>query len=115
VTDSHVESFIFVIDANELAQLRAKITKIVAPHGNGQGPILLVDALLTRRLTWCFEFRPASPTVVADGTTPEENVLAVSRSPSRVLEFGYGDGTWRFNFKKEQPTWTVEDMDDTGQ
>jgi hypothetical protein len=115
VADPHVESFIFVIDANELAQLRAKITKIVAPHGDGQGPILLVDTHLTRRLTWCFDFRPASPTVVADGTTPEGNVLPVSCGPSRVLEIGYGDGTRRFSFKKEQPTWTVEGMDDAGQ
>jgi hypothetical protein len=113
--DPHVESFIFVIDANKLAQLRAKITNIVAPHGDGQGRILLVDELLTRRLTWCFDFRSASPNAVADGTTPEENALAVPRGPSRVLEIGCSDGTWCFSFKKEQPTWTVEGVDDTGQ
>jgi hypothetical protein len=75
----------------------------------------MVDELLTRRLTWCFDFRPASPNEVADGATPEENALAISRGPSRVLEIGCSDGTWCFSFKKEQPTWAVEGVDDTGQ
>jgi len=95
-------------------QLREKITKIVAPHGDGKGVTPLEDELLTRRLTWCFDFKPASPSLNTEGSL-DEGASPVYCGTSRVLEIGCSDGSWCHSFKKEQPTWIVEGVDDTDQ
>jgi hypothetical protein len=102
-----ISSCVSGTQADEFIQLRDKITKIVATLKEGK--------LLTRRLTWCFEFRPASPTTVAEDTPEESHTVPVYRGASRVLEIGCSDGSWCFRFKKEQPSWIVEGIDDTDQ
>jgi tRNA G46 methylase TrmB len=72
------------------------------------------DGIWNHRLT-SWDIRPGSPSALV-GCTPEENQdVAVYRGPSRVLEIGCSDGSWCFHFKKEQPTWIVEGIDDTDQ
>jgi hypothetical protein len=56
-----------------------------------------------------------SPIVVFEGTPEESHDAPVYRGPSRVLEIGCSDGAWCYTFKKEQPTWIVEGLDDTDQ
>ncbi|PMD43585.1 hypothetical protein L207DRAFT_300657 [Hyaloscypha variabilis F] len=92
--------------------LREKITKIVAPRGDGKGIAPLEDELLARRLTWCFDFRPVSPSSSTE--SPDDGgAMPVYSGPSRVLDIGCSDGKWYHSFKKEQPTWIVEGVDDT--
>ncbi len=73
------------------------------------------DELLTRRLTMFFDLRPASPVTIAEGTPEDSHGVPVYQGHSRVLEIGCSDGSWCFCFKEEQPTWTVEGVDDTDQ
>jgi tRNA G46 methylase TrmB len=93
-------------------QLRDKITKIVAPHGDGRGSTLLESESLARRLTWYFDFKPISPTPDTESSTDS---VSLNRDPPRVLEIGCSDGSWCMRFKKEQPNWIVEGVDDTNQ
>jgi tRNA G46 methylase TrmB len=74
----------------------------------------LEDDLLARRLTWCFEFRPVSPSSSTESPL-DGGAMPVYSGPSRVLEIGCSDGKWCHSFKKEQPTWIVEGVDDTDQ
>jgi hypothetical protein len=53
--------------------------------------------------------------MVTEGTPEEIHTVPVYCGPSRVLEIGCSDGSWCFSFKKEQPSWIVEGIDDTDQ
>jgi tRNA G46 methylase TrmB len=72
------------------------------------------DGIWNHRLT-SWDIRPVSPNAVAEGIRVESHDVTIYRGPSRVLEIGCSDGSWCFNFKKEQPTWIVEGVDDTDQ
>lgn len=102
----------FDLGSNEIVQLREKITKIVAPHGEGRGSTLLEDEAIPRRLTWYFDFKSISPSLDTEGS-PDS--VSTQRSPPRVLEIGCSDGSWCMRFKDEQPNWIVQGVDDTDQ
>jgi hypothetical protein len=72
------------------------------------------DGNWNHRLT-SWDIRSGSPIVVFEGTPEESHDAPVYRGPSRVLEIGCSDGAWCYTFKKEQPTWIVEGLDDTDQ
>ena len=72
------------------------------------------DGIATRALT-SWDIRPGSPTM-SGGFTPEEIEKVTNyEGPTRVLELRCSDGSWCFSFKKDQPTWIVEGVDDTDQ
>lgn len=103
---------ISVIFTNEDAQLRAKITDVVYPLGDGKAP-LVGNRILTQRLTsWIL--RPSSP-MSSESTPDEVHGVRVKRGPPQVLEIGCSDGSWCHDFKNEEPTWIVQGVDDTDQ
>ena len=55
--------------------------------------------------------QPTSP--VSPESTPTSSGPLAYDGPPRVLEIDYGDGSWCFRLKKEQPGWIVEGIDDT--
>ncbi|KAH7321941.1 hypothetical protein BKA65DRAFT_568848 [Rhexocercosporidium sp. MPI-PUGE-AT-0058] len=96
-------------------ELRDKLGKIITPRADGKATVLVDDGIWTGRLS-SWDFRgPRSPKSVKekDDIPMETHLVAVYHGPPRVLELGCSDGSWCFNFKREQPDWIVEGVDDT--
>ncbi|PVH76804.1 hypothetical protein DL98DRAFT_639812 [Cadophora sp. DSE1049] len=96
-------------------ELRDKVGKITTPRADGKASVLVDDGIWRDRLS-SWDFRgPRSPKLMKENedTPTETHSVAVYHGPPRVLEIGCSDGSWCFNFKKEQPDWIVEGIDDT--
>ncbi|KAK0099613.1 hypothetical protein ONS96_008113 [Cadophora gregata f. sp. sojae] len=96
-------------------ELRDKVGKIITPRADGKASVLVDDGIWRDRLS-SWDFRgPRSPKVLKDNeeSPTETHSVAVYHGPPRVLEIGCSDGGWCFIFKKEQPDWIVEGIDDT--
>ncbi|KAK2628449.1 hypothetical protein QTJ16_001552 [Diplocarpon rosae] len=96
-------------------ELRDKFGKIITPRADGKASVLVNDGIWKHRLSsWDFKHTPRSPrTPRSKDDSPEINSVAVYNGPPRVLEIGCSDGSWCIGFKKEQPDWFVEGIDDT--
>ncbi|KAI9049289.1 hypothetical protein LZ554_007135 [Drepanopeziza brunnea f. sp. 'monogermtubi'] len=111
--DLNVTQLLRVIRKAYHHELRDKVGKIITPRPDGKASVLVDDGIWKDRLSsWDFKHAPRSPKAQED-IPSETHSVAVYHGPPRVLEIGCGDGMWCFGFKKEQPDWFVEGVDDT--